>query len=361
MGIWFVYRSPYDGPTSKHVQRIEGHDTLLSWFQSIWRGFTDSKEADAYTRELLGTEVPSFEYLLTRIAEDDIPAPQTDGELARVDGMGVQAEVLVGPDTIQALDDDDELSMAMYWFTDAFAAKHPERVAYLLHADWRLPEAVGPGGFSPLPGVRDAGTFSGEGELYLTELFWADSTDLEGLSGAARVRGMRLPDFVPWLLGLTSKEAEDTDVDMAYFLHGPLADLLGEGEGLEASFRRALREQPGDIVTWNAYSDWLAEQGLPRAELRLLGLAIEKVAEGRETKVPPLIQVGPHHVAASICRGGSDSPYDQWLLFDDVWASGNEGLAQSILAYAWRYDVLSDWRVKGQYGCDVPPREGWKE
>ena len=46
---------------------------------------------------------------------------------------------------------------------------------------------------------------------------------------------------------------------------------------------------------------------------------------------------------------------------DDIWASGNETLAQSILAYAWRYDVLTDWRVKGEYGCDLPPRGGWRK
>ena len=26
MPIWFVYRSPYDGPMSKHVQRLDGAD-----------------------------------------------------------------------------------------------------------------------------------------------------------------------------------------------------------------------------------------------------------------------------------------------------------------------------------------------
>jgi hypothetical protein len=31
MPTWFVYRSPYHGPLSKHVRRLDGADTLLDY------------------------------------------------------------------------------------------------------------------------------------------------------------------------------------------------------------------------------------------------------------------------------------------------------------------------------------------
>jgi hypothetical protein len=33
--------------------------------------------------------------------------------------------------------------------------------------------------------------------------------------------------------------------------------------------------------------------------------------------------------------------YEQWYLFDDVWAAGNPHLAAGILRFATRWDVLS--------------------
>ena len=34
--------------------------------------------------------------------------------------------------------------------------------------------------------------------------------------------------------------------------------------------------------------------------------------------------------------------YHQWILFDDLWAGANADLAEGVLRYAKRWDVLSD-------------------
>lgn len=353
MGIWFVYRSPYDGLASRHVKRLEGPDTILGWFRSVWRPVPDRDEAYAYAKSLFGTDVYGLGYHFLRVAEEGVSPPETDGDLhaALESSIYVGGEFLGTRDTIQILTDDDELSMAMYWFTDSFAKKHPERVAFLLHDGWQLPDGAGPGGFVPKPGVRQPWGKKLSGDLYLVDLYWSDSSDLEDLPG------MRLSGFLPWMLTLAEKEAEESDIAFVGTLHKPLKEMMAGGEGLEASFRRSLRDDPADAATWAAYSDWLLERGEPRAEIHLLA---EAIRWRQERDSPLYIQTGQHHLAVSMCRRASDNNYDQWLMFDDVWASGNEALAQSILAYAWRYDVLTRWSLKGGDGCTVPPRGGWR-
>ena len=153
MPVWFVYRSPYDGPVSKHVRRLEGPDTLLGWFRSVWRGIPDIEQAVRYADSLLGTHVYSFGGLFRNAAErGHAPPVVSDEELhARLESalyvQGFHAEA----DAIQVLSDDDELCMTMYWFTDAFAAADPQHVAWLLHDDWHLPDKAGPGGLRRSP------------------------------------------------------------------------------------------------------------------------------------------------------------------------------------------------------------------
>jgi hypothetical protein len=339
MPVWFVSRSPYDGPTSKHVQRLEGPDTLLGWFRSVWRGIPDIKQAVQYADSLLGTQVYSFGSVFRDAAEQGLAPPATDAELhARLQGSLYVLEFHAEADAIQVLSDDDELCMAMYWFTDAFAAAHPERVAWLLHDDWRLPDKGGPGQFVPIAEVHEE-TVSGQGEgaLYVWNWCWESASDLEDGSVFDRLAGMRLPDVVPWLLRIPVEEADSSNVALIFLLREPLRDVLLASEGLEGAFRRSLLEEPTEPATWAPYTDWLAEQDLPCAELRLLELAV-LLREGQDA----LLDRGAHHLFVSTPERGDDR-YAQLIFFDDVWASGNVVLAQSLIAYALRWNVLSDW------------------
>lgn len=360
MPIWFAYRSPYDGPLSKHVKRLDGAETLLGWFRSIWRAIPDSKKASAYTKKLLGTKVYCFASLFQRIAEDNLAAPATVAELHGI----LQNVFYLGggeyrgtDDTIQIATDDDDFGLAMYWFTDTFAQAHPERVAYLLHDDWQLPQTLGPGGFTPQPGLARVGTpGTGAGAVYVLQYDLCNYDEFDDRVPAEVVQGRRLADLVPWLLGLNEKEAGELSCTPLYCLHGPLLALLGEGDGLEASFRQALKDDPTDRATWNAYTDWLAEQELPRAELYLLDLAAQREAGSEdESGEPPRVQVGPHSLAIVLRR--REKYFEQWYLFDDVWASGNENLANALLDAAARFNVLDAYDVRSEYSPGIPAGE----
>jgi uncharacterized protein (TIGR02996 family) len=252
------------------------------------------------------------------------------------------------------LTDDDETSLAMYWFTDAFAKARPERVAYLLREDWHLPEAVGPGGFKAKPGVNLLlPRLRAKKAMYVVEHTWDTTSALEWLSGGEKLPGLRLPDLVPWLLRRSAEEMEGLgNGQILLTIREELDTILSAGEGIEAGFRAALKEQPADAATWSAYTDWLADQDRPRAELHLLDLALRaRGVKGR------LLQVAPHCAARMLAHDEEGKEFDQLFLFDDVWASGNVDLANAILDYHGRFNVLDDWDVPNEYGPDVPAGE----
>src|SRR5262245_8072329 len=106
MPIWFVYRSPYAGPMSKHVKRLDGADTLLGWFRSVWRAIADTKEAYRYAEELLGIEAYRFGSFFNCWADDHRHSPpETPDQLheALRDALYFIGEYRGNDDTIQVL------------------------------------------------------------------------------------------------------------------------------------------------------------------------------------------------------------------------------------------------------------------
>jgi hypothetical protein len=364
MPIWFVYRSPHDGPLSKHVKRLDGADTLLDWFRSIWKPIGDRKEALAHAKELLGTHVYSFGWLFMRIAEDGCPAPRTMEALhgglesALYDDEWGLSEYRGTDDTIQVATDADKWALAMYWFTDAFARQHPERVAYLLRDDWRLPEAFGPGGFRPRPGVhRLLPAVEDEKALYVADLDMSACGDIDELVPGHKLPGLRLPDLVPWMLGRTEEEVQKVGCGPVIRLHEVLRQVMKQGDGLELAFRQTLKTTPTDPATWAAYTDWLVERDRPPAELHLLDLAARSVVLSMDEGADPIrVQVAPHSLAA-IVPAWRKEMFDQWYFFDDLWASANVDLANAVLDYEGRFNVLDDWHVRNQYGPMIPAGE----
>jgi uncharacterized protein (TIGR02996 family) len=361
MPIWFVYRSPYHGPLSKYVKRLDGADTLLDWFRSIWRPITDQDARWQYAEELLGTETYTFGSLFLHIAEESWPVPNTVEDVHRALNSAFYiggGEYRGTADTIQVATDDDEVGLALYWFTDSFAQAHPERVAYLLHDDWRLPGTVGKGGFKQKPGLGLLlPKTRSKKALYIIDMDPGSCGEIDDRCPAEKLPGRRLPELVPWLLGLTTEEVEAISCPPLSRLHEQLRPLLEQGEGLEASFRQSLAEDPTDTATWSAYSDWLMENDLPQAELHLLEQAARiEAAEDEHQPDSILLQVTPHSLALMLPQQG-DNEYDQWFFFDDVWASGNVQLANALIDYGARWNVLDAWDVQSEYSPGIAAGE----
>jgi uncharacterized protein (TIGR02996 family) len=348
MTVHFVYRSLYDGPTGLHRRRFDDA-TVVDWFANRWEGIADHDNAARRAREILGTGVYSFGRLFTEIAEQALPAPRTIH--AVVDSLEEARlyinEVRTSPGVIQIATDDDEIELAYYFFDDRYLAKHSDRAAYLLREDWRMPADVGAGGFKPAERTTRVGKVRGEGVTYLIFHGAWDSGHLtDGLEGGYRIDGIRLPQLVPYLL---RNEVSGEGYCFSYDMPALRSQLLPDGRRAKAAedpFLFAIREAPEDEDRWGVFSDWLAERGERSAGIFLLERALRGV-----TRLPPegypnwkfnpkksLIQAEDH--VAVLCRNVSPDWYHQWYLFDDLWASAHPALANALLRYVRRWDVL---------------------
>jgi hypothetical protein len=245
--------------------------------------------------------------------------------------------------------------LAYYLFDDSFLAEHRELATLLMHTDWRLPdetddataseETTGwlPEASSPEPKVIYPG---GPGRAFSAYVQTYDDKNNENLSGLCadflhELRGARIDNLCQRLLS-----RPDEKLDFSWHLR-QLRDRLRRrklAEGpQEKAFLTAIREGPGDSLSWRAWDDWLAERGERPAGLRLLErglLCLRKKQEGPEVK-GPLIHAGRHLVQYYFFYEAGMPLCDYWFAFDDVWAARHPDFARCLARYATRWDVLT--------------------
>lgn len=384
MSVYFVYRCPYIAPTGKHLKRFDD-DTVLDWFRNRWHRLadTDHKVVGERLEQELGCRVYGFGLLFEDVAEQALPVPRTPQEVAAfIHENEVRFD---SPHALQVCTDDDEVGLAYYFFDDHFLKKYSKRATFLL-TDWQLPDGCGPGGYRTLePTEKGKPRGPWQGTTYVVDL---DSPgDMDDLCSAYRIEGVRLPDFarylmrVPFDVGYTSSQLVD--------LRGLIAIEPNGCDPLECSFLEALRDNPDDKAAWNAYSDWLQERGERSAGAHLLHRALCRLGlykddtwtkypkvPGRLAKIDtasadirqvyqvmrPIAEAADRQMESSrslvhshehvvqlalhdhYWKYGNRHIYHHWILFDDLWASAHPDLANAILRYVRRWDVLSPLR-----------------
>ena len=147
--VYFVLRSEYEAPLGHRVVEF-CDESVLDWVQNHWpnkelikairRG--DDEVPDRRMNEIFGFDVCGFYSVWEAMAAWGKTPPSTEEELAkffrRIDyGEG---ELIAIDHAIQAYSDDDEIEICWYLFDRHFAQQFPERIAFLLQDDWRLPE-----------------------------------------------------------------------------------------------------------------------------------------------------------------------------------------------------------------------------
>jgi hypothetical protein len=56
MSVYFVYRSHYEGPSGKHVRRLDA-DSVLGWFQAVWERAKGAEDTSEWVKTELGCNV----------------------------------------------------------------------------------------------------------------------------------------------------------------------------------------------------------------------------------------------------------------------------------------------------------------
>jgi hypothetical protein len=153
-GSWFLYRCPYQGPPAVLVRRL-ADKSPLAWFHRVWEATADT----------------------VRI-HDQLQAHRwVDRHLAAELGA-------------------DVYGLAYFFLDDALVRSAPDRLAYLMLGDWRLPAAIGPGRSTfraPFPIRTLARSRPGTGTTWLVVL----DTDVGEFGDTPPVAfaGIRLPDL----------------------------------------------------------------------------------------------------------------------------------------------------------------------
>lgn len=384
MAVHFVLRSHYDNPSEK-VARSFDDATVLDWFRNRWESFrehgADSDTAYDHCERLFGVPVYGFSSLLVAIRENEVAVPESGDDLADTleTHLYFEGECLCESHCLQVLTDDDELELAYFLFDDAYLAEHGSRAAFLRRVDWRLPTAVeGNAAFEPEPDIETlpvtpAGAGPGEGTLYIAILAYYDSGNLSDIEEPMRLDGCRLVDLPRYLAGHVpdSDHPYGTPFELR-LLRSQLLRTDGLEDDDERAFVESLRSDP-DSPTWDVYSDWLQERGRRRAEIEVLERALtacKRFAVGPIVNSKDMsrfgegdldsaaneaadlqtidsekseVAIGEH--IAQLClhtdTWGTQDLYHQWILFDDRWAAANPDLANGVLRFANRWDVLT--------------------
>ena len=344
MGVYFVYRSHYEGPSGKHVRVLDA-DSVLGWFQGVWERAKGAEDVAAWVEAELGTSVYGLASIFEAARDESLPPPKTDRKLKSYleEHLYVEGEMLHEPHSIQLLTDDDEIELAYFFFDDHYLRDNPGKAVYLLHEDWRLPSTNGEVSFRPSIDTKEVKPVGiGEGVTYLAFLAFYDSgglTDLDAWGGPCRIEGVRVPQLCRHLENVAP--AEDWPMELVLLRSQLLTDEPG-GQQLASALGRVahlpvLRIGEGDLG--NPPSGESVEQARVRLE-RGVG-SLKGVLDHDPSK--SLAEASEH--LAQLCLHVGDffgkDAYHQWIIFDDLWAGEHPDLAEGILRYAKRWDVLT--------------------
>ncbi|MET7424998.1 hypothetical protein [Dactylosporangium sp. NPDC005555] len=324
----FVYRSPYEGPLSKRVRRFPDM-SVLDWFRGGW----DCGDPYDWVDEQLGGRVYGLASIFRETREHGKSRPGTLDELREL--LHEHLYVEGGPDFIRfderglrARTDDDEVEMA-YFFVDS-ASEESDRLAFLLH-DWPLPgNAAGEAPFvsdCPVTVVAPAGP--GKATTYAVLLTHYDGETLAWQPPFA-FPGIDLPALPGHLRAAPPDDAVWPPELLV------LRALVAPGDyTIEPALRRC--------NLWPGFNlnDTPWPRGMPEAHADVHREATELIAVGEWTHdrnpEASLLRCD-EHLAQLAMHCNEPFGFQQWFLFDSVWAASHPVLAAALLRYAGHWD-----------------------
>lgn len=337
MKIHFVYRAHYNKPNTKHYKVLEGK-SVLHWWQKHWK---ESEDPFQFVCDLFGDYIYGLAPLFEAINNKRVSFPNSVVELTEaIESFAEVSGVEASEHHLQAITDNDDLELAYYFFDETYAEHYPERVAYLLETDWALPSSVAVGqGFQPSTAVNYLSETAGQ-SYFACQAFYTPTnlTDLDTEQMQACFSAAALPDLLGWMGKEQPSSTWPDELRLLWLLHHnrPEASLQDLLEEIMAHSREL-----GDL---------LIAGELPRIEEEVdVALALAQVndwrlrwAKERGERPRSRLQFEEHLIQLSLFveEADEDFLYHHWIFFDAAWASQHPHLANSILRYAQRWDVL---------------------
>lgn len=354
-GIWFVYRSHYEGPLSKRIHRLDA-PSVVAWFQAQIEEARVASQPGESAMRAVGGRVHGFQSVFEAAHKHSLHTPRTGAALRKL--LGEHLSVEGGEDHIQldahslrVLTDDDEVQLAYFFFDDEAVQRTPDRVAWLLHEEPRLPEGDADGGFRApveLAGFGPAG--SGEGATYACLLTFHEGESLPGTAGV--FPGVRLPGLAAHLRAVVP-ESKPASWSPEWLETWPvelrvLRALIEEGDTtIGPALGRAAAYPLSPIARENHSRLGIGAHASARADF-------DAAAEGRTHRGDPSRSIVHEsaHAALLAAHTSDDFGYEQWIFFDDRWAAAHPDLAASLLHYASHWDPFA--AVRAPKGAKAP-------
>lgn len=353
MSVYVIYRSAALA-AGKFVCRF-GERGMMDWFRAIWNPIEGEAEAKEYASRLFGRPLLEFACLFNEIAEKGLLPPRNVLELVKYLGSVMEiADSREGAHYLELLTCDGEGNdAAFHIFDDEHAAEYPARVSYLMYDSWQLPDGDRTAGFSPhdqVPELFPRGEWTGS--TYVVAAAEPGQGTLHELANnprCLRLRGVRLRELPRYLFSVhPNGEFPALIRSMHRDLWNVLDNQLSCGE--ETPLEDVARA-PLDDAKWSAYAEYIEarEQTLGWQYLldRLLRVTAVNLPnlDGINDEAGRVLVQG--HIAQTSFYDPELCPddrvadqYHNWILFDDLWAGANPDMANSILRFASRWDVL---------------------
>ncbi len=330
--LHFVYRNHASGPLSRRVVSLDA-PSVLEWFRSALAEARVADDPAKLVIEKLGGPVYGFSSLFEAAKRLALPPPVDTDDLRRMLHAHLYVEggseaIRLDDHSLRVLTDNDEVQLAYFFFDEELAQAKVERSAWLLTEDPDLPDGAGEGKFKRPVEVTTL-EVSGEpdkagGTTYACLFTFRDSMSIPGRAYAWQA--VRVPELAAHLRATTP--ASDWPAEAIVLRAMVEAGDTSIGPALERASRF-----PIDPVanTW------------PRPPVAWAGAREQVLAMtgGQTTHAahPERSIVHAHEHVAVGCMHVSDSfGFQQWVIFDDLWAARHAALAGSILRYASFWD-----------------------
>jgi hypothetical protein len=364
-GVWFIYRTPYEGPTGVRVWRVPDR-SVLGWFQRVGGNRRRGLLRRRVRRLPVGHPAPCRRTRRQRVRAELTVHPDPDRtkdqrwdrqgplpastwqELRDLLNRDLYVEgdphhnIRVDQHSVRAKTDNDEVDLAYFFVDDALLRSRPDCGAYLVWEDWRLPPA-GSGhhrGFQvPVPVQELAAVPGGTGTTYLV-LFTLDGF---GEPPPVALSGVRLPQVADYLQAVVPEQAE-CHRGHGRWPYGLLAlrALIAPGEQrLGPALRRYNRWEPQLHTSHLIELMWRSgSRDHTAAHARIQPwLAQQPSAGERNRRDPARSRIHTtQHLVQAVIHVDRLFGYERWYLFDDVWAGTHPALASSLLRCAASWD-----------------------
>lgn len=352
--MYLIYRSWDQGVLGKHVRHLP-EPTVLLWVRRMWADVMvaisglEEERASATAHSLLTDELGASVYGLAHLFLGGGPPPQSMREVRTLAHTRL-------PDTEQCNADEQSLrvlangltyEVAYYLLDDDAAAARPQRWSYPLHqgplphtpppGPVSRPSGASPGFVCPVPPVRlTSQPPSGPGTSYALLLTCRSVHYSVGWDPPYILPGVRIPH-----LGAALREIAAPAADWPLELR-VLRALVAPGEnGIGPALQRCTR--------WPGYSSPQAQDsGFVHIESHEDALRVIESSSPAQAE-RHVVTVGEHAAQLSIGTGFGD--FEQWFLFDDVWAAAQTDLALSLVHYGYHWDPLCQRRHVGWAPC----------